>query len=73
MSLDLTTAEQEVVPAPPGRIERAFERAADVLAAEAVAVVYAAVVAAPFILLGLVLLIAVRAARSRSDKRLLGY
>ena len=73
VSLDLTTAEQEVVPAPPGRIERAFERAADVLAAEAVAVVYAGVVAAPFILLGLVLVIAVRAARSRSDKRLLGY
>ena len=42
----------EVVPAPPGRIERALERAADVLAAETVAVVYAAVVAAPFILLG---------------------
>jgi Domain of unknown function (DUF4349) len=73
VSLDLTTAEKEVVPAPPGRIERAFERAADVLAAEAVAVVYAAVVAAPFILLGLVVVIPVRAARSRSDKRLLGY
>ena len=73
VSLALTTAEQEVVPTPPGRIERAFERAADVLAAEAVAVVYAGVVAAPFILIGLVLVIAVRAARSRSDKRLLGY
>jgi hypothetical protein len=73
VSLDLTTAEKEVVPTPPGRIERAFEQARDVLAAEAVAVVYAAVVAAPFILLGLVLLIAVRAARSRSDRRLLGY
>jgi hypothetical protein len=73
VSLDLTTAEQKVVPAPPGRIERAFERAADVLAAEAVAVVYTGVVAAPFVLLGLVLVIASRAARSRSDKRLLGY
>ena len=73
VSLDLTTAEKEVVPTPPGRIERAFERASDVLAAEAVALVYAGVVAAPFILLGLVLVIAVRAARSRMDKRLLGY
>ena len=73
VSLALTTAEKEVVPTPPGRIERAFDRAADVLAAEVVAVVYAGVVAAPFILLGLVLVIAVRAARSRSDKRLLGY
>jgi Domain of unknown function (DUF4349) len=73
VSLDLTTAEQEVVPAPPGRIERAFERAADVLAAEAVAVVYATVVAAPFILLVVALLGAARASRRRSDRRLLGY
>jgi len=73
VSLDLTTAEKEVVPTQPARIERAFERAAGVLAAEAVAVVYALVVAAPFILLGLVLLVAFRAARYRSDKRLLGY
>jgi hypothetical protein len=73
VSLELTTAEKNVVPTPPGRIERAFERAADVLAAEGVAVVYAAVVAAPFVLLGLVIVISVRAARNRSDKRLLGY
>jgi Domain of unknown function (DUF4349) len=73
VSLDLTTAEQKVVPTPPGRIERAFERAADVLAAEVVAVVYAAVVAAPFILAALALLGVVRAGRRRSDKRLLGY
>ena len=43
------------MPTEPGRIRRALERAADVLAAETVAVVYAAVVAAPFILLGAVL------------------
>ncbi len=73
VSLALTTAEKEVLPTPPGRIKRAFERASDVLAAEAVAVVYAGVVAAPFILIGLVLVVAVRAARSRSDRRLLGY
>jgi Domain of unknown function (DUF4349) len=73
VSLDLTTKEEAAVPASPGRIERAFRRAADVLAAEAVALVYATVVAAPFILLGLALLVAVRAARRRSDQRLLGY
>jgi len=73
VSLDLTTAEKKVVPAPPGRIERAFRRAADVLAAEAVAVVYAAVVAAPFILLALALFAVARAGRRRSDRRLLGY
>ncbi len=73
-SLNLTTKDAVAVPIEPGRIQRALERAADVLAAETVAVVYAAVVAAPFILLGLVLLIAaVRAARRRSDRRLLGY
>ena len=72
-SLNLTTKDAQVVPTEPGRIRRALERAAGVLAAEAVAVVYAAVVAAPFVLLGGVLLIAVRAARRRSDRRLLGY
>lgn len=73
VALALTTAEKEVVPTPPGRIERAFHRAADVLAAEAVAVVYAAVVAAPFILLGLATLGLVRVMRRRADDRLLGY
>jgi hypothetical protein len=72
-SLNLTTKNAAVVPTEPGRIRRALERAADVLAAETVAVVYAAVVAAPFILLGAVLAIGVRAARRRSDRRLLGY
>ena len=72
-SLNLTTKDAVVVPTEPGRIQRALERAADVLAAETVAIVYAAVVAAPFILLGLVVVIAARAARRRSDRRLLGY
>jgi hypothetical protein len=72
-SLNLTTKDAVVVPAEPGRIQRALERAADVLAAETVAIVYAAVVAAPFILLGAALPIGVRAARRRSDRRLLGY
>ena len=72
-SLVLTTKKESVVPAAPGRIERALERAGDVLAAEAVAVVYAAVVAAPFLLLATALLVVLRAARRRSDDRLLGY
>ena len=72
-SLNLTTKDAVAVPTEPGRIQRALERAADVLAAETVAVVYAAVVGAPFILLGVVLAIGVRAARRRSDRRLLGY
>jgi hypothetical protein len=72
-SLNLTTKHESIVPVAPGRIERALRRAADVLEAETVAVVYAAVVATPFILMGLALLVAVRAARRRSDRRLLGY
>lgn len=72
VALALTTAEKEAVPAQPGRIERAFHRAAGVLAAEAVAVVYASVVAAPFILLGLATFAAMRVMRRRSDDRLLG-
>jgi Domain of unknown function (DUF4349) len=72
-SLNLTTKDAVVVPTEPGRIRRALDRAADVLAAETVAVVYAAVAAAPFILLGAVLVVAIRAARRRSDRRLLGY
>lgn len=72
-SLNLTTKKESVVPAAPGRIERALDRAGAVLAAEAVAVVYAAVVAAPFIIVGLALIALARAARRRSDRRLLGY
>ncbi len=72
-SLNLTTKDAVAVPIEPGRIQRALERAADVLAAETVAVVYTAVVAAPFILLGVVLAVAVRGARRRADRRLLGY
>ena len=72
-SLVLTTKKESVVPAAPGRIERALDRAGDVLAAEAVAVVYAAVVAAPFLVIGLALAVLARAARRRSDRRLLGY
>lgn len=72
-SLTLTTKKESAVPAPPGRIERAFDRAAEVLSAEAVAVVYATVVAAPFILVGVALVALARVARRRSDRRLLGY
>ncbi|HEU0304078.1 MAG TPA: DUF4349 domain-containing protein [Gaiellaceae bacterium] len=73
VALELTTQAEEAVPASPGRIERAFERAVDVLAAEAVALVYATVVAAPFIVLAVALFGLVRVMKRRSDERLLGY
>lgn len=60
------------IPAPPGRIERALQRAADVLAAELVALIYALVVAAPFVLAGGALFVLMRTARRRTDRRLLG-
>ncbi len=73
VSLHLTTKDADAaVPEPPGRIERALERAADVLAAEVVAVIYALVVAAPFILLGIALFGWARMLRRRADRRLLG-
>jgi hypothetical protein len=72
VSLHLTTKEAgAAIPEPPGRIERALERAFDVLTAEAVAVTYAAVVSAPFIVLGIALFGLARTLRRRTDRRLL--
>jgi hypothetical protein len=59
------------IPAPPGRIERALQRAADVLAAELVALIYALVVVAPFVVVAIALLLAARMFRRRGDDRLL--
>ena len=73
VSLHLTTKDADAaIPEPPGRIERALGRAFDVLTAEAVAVTYAAVVAAPFIVLGIALFGFARLVRRRTDRRLLG-
>jgi hypothetical protein len=72
VSLHLRTKDAAVAPpAPPGRIERALERAADVLVAELQALVYVLVVAAPFLVLGAGALLATRAHRRRADERLL--
>jgi hypothetical protein len=72
VSLDLRTKEASpIVPVRPTRIERAFERAADVIAAELAAIVYVLLVAAPFLVLGATLLIGTRALRRRSDARLM--
>jgi hypothetical protein len=72
VALHLQTKEAAVVvPTTPSRIERAFDRAADVVTAEVAGVVYALVVAAPFILLGAALAFGTRALRRRSDARLL--
>ena len=72
VSLHLQTKEASaVVPASPGRIERALERATDVVATELAALVYALVVGAPLLLLGVAAFLGARAVRRRSDARLL--
>ena len=72
VSLHLQTKEASVVvPASPGRIERALERATDVVATELAALVYALVVGAPLLLLGVAAFLGARALRRRSDARLL--
>lgn len=72
VALRLQTKEATVVvPTTPSRIERAFDRAADVVTAEVAGVVYALVVAAPFILVGAALAFGTRLVRRRSDARLL--
>jgi hypothetical protein len=73
VSLHLRTKDAgAAIPTPPGRIERALQRAADVLAAELVALIYALVVVAPFVLVAVALLITARRFRRRGDDRLLG-
>lgn len=72
VSLNLRTKQAAaVVPASPGRIERALDRAADVLVAELEALLYVLLVAAPFLLLGTGAVLGARALRRRADARLL--
>jgi hypothetical protein len=72
ISVALTTREDEqTVPAPPGRVERAARNAATVLAKELAGIVYALIVLAPLLLLGAAAVVAARAHRRRFDQRLL--
>jgi hypothetical protein len=72
VSLELTTTDAAVAaPAPPGRIERAARDAASVLAKEVAWILYALIVAAPFVLIAAALAVGARAARRRADDRLL--
>ena len=72
VSLHLQTKEAAVVtPTSSGRIERALDRAAEIVTVELAALLYALVVAAPFLLLGAAVILGVRVVRRRSDARLL--
>jgi hypothetical protein len=71
VSLALRTDEAAAVPATPSRIDTALDEAASILAWEGIALLYAIVVAGPFVLLGVGLWLAARTRRRRDDERLL--
>jgi hypothetical protein len=71
VSLALRTEEGAAVPATPSRIDTALDEAASILAWEGIAVLYALVIAGPFVLIGVGLWLAARTRRRRDDERLL--
>lgn len=71
VNLDLTTHEPEKRAASPGRLDRAVEDAAAVLAAELAIAAYALIVASPFLVLLAAGVAGTRAYRRYADQRLL--
>ena len=71
ISLQLTTRKAAAKNVAPGRFDRFRGDAGDILGKEAIAVLYALVVAGPFAILAALALLAERARRRRSDHRLL--
>jgi hypothetical protein len=71
VSLALTTEERSEVAPAPSRIDRALDRAGEVLAWEAAAVLLVLVAVGPLAVLGVLLWLAARIVRRRSDERLL--
>ena len=71
ISLQLTTRKAAAKHVTPGRFSRFWGDAGDILGKEAIAVLYALVVAGPFLILAALALFGGRARRRRSDHRLL--
>jgi hypothetical protein len=71
VSLGLTTAERSEVTPAPGRFDRGLDRAGEVLAWEAAAVLLLLVAVGPVALVALLLWLAARLVRRRADERLL--
>jgi hypothetical protein len=71
ISLQLTTRKAAAKQVAPGRFDRFWGSAGDILGKEAIAVLYALVVAGPFAILAVLALLAERARRRRADHRLL--
>jgi Domain of unknown function (DUF4349) len=72
LSLALRTKEGAALPAPQSRLDRTLDEALNVLAWEGIALLYAAIVAAPFALLGAAAVVGARHRRRREEERLLG-
>jgi len=71
ISLTLTTRKAAAKQTAPGRFDRFWGDAGDILGKEVIIVLYALVVAGPFVLLAALALLAERARRRRADSRLL--
>ena len=71
VSLQLTTAKPAAKHVVPGRFDRFLDSSGDILGKEVIAVLYALVVAGPFLLIAALLLFAERTRRRRADHRLL--
>jgi hypothetical protein len=71
ISLMLTTRRPAAKQEAPGRFDRFWGDAGDILGKEAIVVLYALVVAGPFVLLAALALLGERARRRRADSRLL--
>ncbi len=72
ISLQLTTKKAVAKETAPGRFDRFWGDAKDILGKELIAVLYVLVVAGPFAILAALALLAERARRRRADHRLLG-
>lgn len=71
VTLQLTTAKPATKNAAPGRFDRFWDNTSDILGKELIAVLYALVVAGPFVLIAALLFLAERTRRKRADHRLL--
>ena len=71
VSIQLTTAKPAAKNVVPGRFDRFLDTSGDILGKEAIAVLYALVVAGPFVLIAALLFFGERTRRRRSDHRLL--
>jgi hypothetical protein len=71
VSLQLTTTKHAAQHVTPSRFDRFLDTSGDILGKETIAVLYALVVAGPFVLIAALLLLMERTRRRRADHRLL--